>query len=124
MPLVCPECGFELKPYFLESPEFRPCHVCGRETSVLPYPACFAAQQVITAADLRRDEEDAGCFYHESKKAVHSCSQCGRFLCALCAAQIGDDVLCPSCVVAGEKNTGVHKRIVSNAAASFSIRWP
>jgi hypothetical protein len=103
MALLCPECGFELKPYFLESPEYRPCHVCGFETSALLYPACFAGATVITATDLRREEEDAACFYHESKKAVHSCSQCGRFLCALCSARIGDDVLCPNCIVAGEK---------------------
>jgi hypothetical protein len=111
MALSCPECGFELKPYFLESPDYRPCHVCGHETSVLPYPACFAARQVITADDLRRDEEDAGCYYHESKRAVHSCSQCGRFLCELCSAQIGDDVLCPSCIVAGEKNYNIENRL-------------
>jgi len=105
MALACPECGFELKPYFLESPDYRPCHVCGHETSVLPYPACFAAGQVITQADLRREEEDASCFYHESKKAVHSCSQCGRFVCALCSAQIGEEILCPSCVVSSEKKS-------------------
>jgi hypothetical protein len=105
MALACPECGFELKPYFLESPEYRPCHVCGHEISVLPYPACYVTEQRITQADLRREEEDASCFYHESKKAAHSCSQCGKFLCALCSAQIGEDVLCPSCVVAAEKKS-------------------
>jgi hypothetical protein len=105
MALACPECGFELKPYFLESPDYRPCHVCGHETSVLPYPACFVAEQRITQADLRREEEDASCYYHESKKAAHSCSQCGKFLCALCSAQIGEDVLCPACVVSGEKKS-------------------
>jgi hypothetical protein len=109
MALACPECGFELKPYFLESPDYRPCHVCGHETSALPYPACFAAAKVITAADLSREEDDASCFYHESKKAMQSCSQCGRFLCALCAAQIGNDVLCPSCIVSGEKRPGADK---------------
>jgi hypothetical protein len=106
MALACPECGFELKPYFRESTEYRPCHVCGRETSVWSYPACFLPAQAITAADLRRDEEDAACFYHESRKAVQVCSQCGRFVCALCAAQIGNDVLCPSCLVPGERRPG------------------
>jgi hypothetical protein len=111
MPLLCPECGFELKSAFLESTEFRACHVCGFETSALPYPACFAPAAVITAADLQRDEEDASCFYHEAKKAVHSCSQCGRFLCALCSAQIGDDILCPNCIVSGEKGKSPEARL-------------
>src|SRR5579863_8345909 len=105
MALACPECGIELKPYLLESPDYRPCHVCGHEISALPYPACFVAGQVITQADLRREEEDASCFYHESKRAVHSCSQCGKFVCALCSAQIGEKILCPSCVVSGEKKS-------------------
>jgi hypothetical protein len=103
MALACPECGFELKPYFLQSPDYHSCHVCGFETSVLPYPACFAVQRVITPEDLRRDEEDASCFYHESKKAVQSCGQCGRFVCALCSVQIGNDILCPGCIMSGEK---------------------
>jgi hypothetical protein len=103
MALTCPECGFELKPYFLESPEYRPCHVCGHEISAMPYPAAFRAAKVLTAAELRRGEEDASCFYHESKKAAHACSQCGKFVCGLCAAQIGAEVLCPACLVSGEK---------------------
>jgi hypothetical protein len=111
MALACPECGFELKPYFLESPDYRTCHVCGHETSALPYPACFAPDQVITQADLRREDDDASCFYHESKKAVQACSQCGRFVCALCAVQIGNDVLCPGCIVSGEKKPEAHTRV-------------
>jgi hypothetical protein len=106
MPLLCPECGFELKPAFLESPEYRPCNVCGFETSVLPWPACFAPATVIVPADLHRGEDDASCFYHESKKALDSCSQCGRFLCALCSAQIGEDILCPTCLVSGRLEPG------------------
>jgi hypothetical protein len=65
---------------------------------------------VITRADLERGEEDASCFYHESKKAAHSCSQCGKFVCALCAAQIGEQILCPGCIVAGEKGAGKKNR--------------
>lgn len=103
MPLICPECSFELKPYFLESPEYRPCHICGHELSVKPYPALFRAAPVITQAELRREEDDAACYYHESKRAAHACTQCGKFVCALCAAQIGDQTLCPSCLVSGEK---------------------
>jgi hypothetical protein len=106
MALACPECGFELKPDFTASSEYRACHVCGHETSVLPYPSCFAQGQTITQADLRREEDDASCFYHESKKAANACAQCGRFICALCSAQIGEQVLCPACVVSSEKASG------------------
>jgi hypothetical protein len=109
MALTCPECGFELKPYFLQSPDFHACHVCGQETSALAFPACFRPPETISEAELRRGEDDASCFYHESKKAAQSCSQCGRFLCALCAAQIGGDVLCPDCIVSGEKKHKIER---------------
>jgi hypothetical protein len=77
--------------------------VCGTEISLLPFPACFTAPGRITARDLQRDENEACCFHHESKKAVHVCTRCGKFLCALCAAEFGNDVLCPECLVAGEQ---------------------
>ena len=103
MAVSCPECGLDLRAGFLESPEYRNCHVCGTEISVLPFPACFSAPARITTLDLARAENEASCFHHESKKAVQVCSRCGKFLCALCAAEFGHDVLCPECLVAGEQ---------------------
>jgi hypothetical protein len=103
MALTCPECGFELKPHYFESSDYRPCHVCGVEISLRAFPAIFAPPKLISAADLRREEDEASCFYHDSKRALEVCSQCGRFLCALCAAEFGGDVLCPGCIVSGEK---------------------
>ena len=104
MAIACPECGFELREVFFESPDFRACQICGGEVSVLPFPACFIAPKPITALDLARADEEASCFHHDSKKAIHSCTRCGKFLCALCAAEIGADILCPECLVAGERS--------------------
>jgi hypothetical protein len=109
MALACPECGFDLKPAFLESPDYNNCAICGSELSVLPFPACFAAPAAITPMDLRLGEEEATCFHHESKKARHSCTRCGKFLCALCGVEVGRDVLCPECLLIGEKG-GVDAR--------------
>src|SRR3569832_2795901 len=103
MAVACPECGLELKPGFFESPEYRHCHACGTEISMLPFPASFAAPAKIHAHDLRRGENEASCFHHEAKKAVHVCSRCGKFLCALCSAEFGNDALCPECLVSGEQ---------------------
>lgn len=102
MPVSCPECGLDLRPSFFESPDYRDCHICGTEISVLPFPACFTPPPRITPVDLWRGENEACCFHHESKKAVQVCTRCGKFLCALCASEFGDDVLCPECLVAGE----------------------
>jgi hypothetical protein len=103
MALNCPQCGFELREAFFESPEYKPCLICGSELSVLPFPACFATPTRIAESDLHRAEEENSCFHHESKKAVHACTQCGKFLCALCAAEVGSDILCPACLVGREQ---------------------
>jgi len=102
MAIACPECGFELREAFFESPDYRACQICGSEVSVLPFPVCFIAPGQITALDLARTDEEASCFHHDSKKAIHSCTRCGKFLCALCAAEVGADIFCPECLVAGE----------------------
>jgi hypothetical protein len=103
MAVVCPECGFDLTPAFFDSPDYGNCRICGSEISVLPFPACFTVPKRIIAQDLHRGEEENSCFHHESKKAVNACTFCGKFLCALCAAELGGDVLCPECLIAGER---------------------
>jgi hypothetical protein len=120
MAVACPECGLDLKPAFFESPEYRQCHICGTEISVLPFPACFVPPQKITAHDLHRGEEEASCFHHEARKAVHTCSRCGKFLCLLCAAEFGDDVLCPECLVTGERK-GADARLERGRTLYHSI---
>ena len=103
MALACPECGFELKPAFFESSDFRNCQICGVEVSATPFPACFADSKTITAMELDRGEDETSCFHHDSKKAIADCTRCGKFLCALCAVEVGSDVLCPECLVSGEQ---------------------
>ncbi len=100
--LTCPECGFELSHVFLETPDFQGCKVCGTELSVRAFPACFQAPETIQPADLFRGEEETSCFHHADKKAVDACSRCGKFLCALCSVEIGTELLCPECLIAGE----------------------
>jgi hypothetical protein len=46
-------------------------------------------------------EGEATCFDHPAKRAVAACSQCGRFLCRLCAVSFADQTWCPGCVAAG-----------------------
>lgn len=109
MPLACPECGFELRPAYFESPEYRDCQICGGELSVLPFPACFTPPVLISNAELQRSEEEASCFHHESKKAVTACTRCGKFLCALCAVELGSDILCPECLAKPSKDTRLER---------------
>jgi hypothetical protein len=74
--------------------------MCEAANEVHIFPAALApsggAAQPETA-----EEGEAACFDHPAKRATASCSQCGRFVCALCAVDFGDAIWCPTCVAAG-----------------------
>ena len=42
--------------------------------------------------------EEAGCFFHPLRVAIHTCSRCGRFLCPLCRISWTGEDLCVPCV--------------------------
>ncbi|MCX6621466.1 MAG: hypothetical protein NTY38_10365 [Acidobacteria bacterium] len=63
------------------------------------FPARFAAGEVKPSPAAA--EGEAACFDHPSKRAAAACSQCGRFLCALCATDFHGEPWCPSCLDAG-----------------------
>lgn len=96
----CPRCGMALQPRFFESSDYDLCLICGAELSVTGFPALFAASAAGTTA-RERGEGEAACFHHESRPAVQDCARCGKFLCSLCASPLGQEYLCPSCLVAG-----------------------
>lgn len=73
------------------------------------FPAMFMPPSVPTAAEMAAGIGDATCFYHSSKKASAPCSQCGRFLCALCSVELSGAVWCPECIEAGR----TRKRVVN-----------
>jgi len=73
------------------------CPSCGAENDVRLFPAALAraaAPQAETAL-----EGEAACFDHPAKRAVAVCRHCGRFVCGLCAIELGDGVSCPTCLV-------------------------
>jgi hypothetical protein len=109
----CTGCGFPLSNDVLEAGtvarEFRPCRFCGSDTQALVFPAMFVPPSVPTAAEMAAGAGDATCFYHASKRAAAPCSQCGRFLCALCSVQLSGAVWCPECIEAGR----TRKRVVN-----------
>jgi hypothetical protein len=48
-------------------------------------------------------EGEATCFFHPQKRAQVPCDACGRFLCALCDCEFGDQHLCPACLESGAR---------------------
>ena len=105
----CPKCNRPLPAGTYNRREPAQCAECGTRLSVRAFPALYRkdSQPVEAAAPAR--QEDASCFYHPTKKAEHICTDCGRFLCSLCALPLGEDTLCTSCLELRRKDEKGHE---------------
>ena len=74
------------------------CPQCQSTLEVYSFPALYHGPGKVDVAQLAMSGGDACCYEHSSKKATALCSNCGRFLCALCEVSLGSNVLCPDCV--------------------------
>ena len=100
MPVPCARCNMPLPKWELASGDQAVCTLCGSRNTVRVFPAAFTRENV-PALPEGAAEGEAACFDHPTKKATAACSQCGRFVCQLCAVQFGVETWCPSCVAAG-----------------------
>jgi hypothetical protein len=101
MSVPCNRCNRPLPKWGLATEQAALCPECGAWSIVRVFPAlCYApAGPVSTEAAA---EGEATCFDHPGKRAVASCSNCGRFVCQLCAVEFKGATRCPSCFTAGE----------------------
>jgi hypothetical protein len=94
----------------------------------LVFPAMFVPPSVPTAAQMAAGIGDATCFYHASKRAAAPCSQCGRFLCALCSVEFSGAVWCPECFEAGRTRKRIvnleNQRTLHDSIALALATWP
>jgi len=90
------------------------CTLCSATNRPRIYPASLVAQSAARPDAAQQGE--AACYDHPGKRAVSACSQCGRFVCQLCAVQFGPEVWFPSCVAAG-----AGKARVANEATGRSL---
>jgi hypothetical protein len=94
----------------------------------LVFPAMFTPPAIPTAAEMAAGIGDATCFYHSSKRAAAPCSQCGRFLCALCSVQLSGVVWCPECIEAGRTRKRMvnleNQRTLYDSIALALSTWP
>jgi hypothetical protein len=96
MAIPCARCNMPLPGWELAAADLAACTSCGASNQVRVFPAAArAAAPVQTEAAI---EGEATCFDHPGKRAVAACRHCGRFVCALCSVEFGEEVWCPSCV--------------------------
>ncbi len=103
--LACSKCGTPLPWNTFSSEGAKACPACDVPTYAFVFPALYAPPRAAPTGEQLVVDDEASCFYHAEKKAVIACERCGRFLCALCDVQLGEEHICPRCIEAGvEKN--------------------
>ena len=100
--IACPQCRAWLLEGVFNRPDLTPCPSCGTPLQIDAFPALFREISVGQNAQPVMVEGESSCFYHPQKKAVVPCAGCGRFLCALCDCEFGNEHFCPGCLEAGK----------------------
>jgi hypothetical protein len=97
IPISCTRCRRVIPPdaYNLGRP--APCPACRQLVQVEAYPAILAGPAVGWRSETILTDGQASCFHHARKKAAVACDRCGRFLCSLCATELGQRLLCLDC---------------------------
>ena len=98
----CEICDTRIDTDRINSGEFSPCPQCGTRTRTDIFPAAVRKEQAGPSVRVVVDDE-AGCYYHPSKKAVISCASCGRFLCELCDIEMDGKHICFPCMESGQQ---------------------
>jgi hypothetical protein len=107
------------------------CVFCGAHSTVRVFPALFQERRSAEPAPMA-SEGEAACFDHPSKRAVAHCSQCGRFVCQLCAIDFRGGTWCPACFAGGrtrqqnifEPGRTLYDSIALTLAAAPLLIWP
>ncbi len=130
----CAKCHAYLQGEALNTPGMVHCPSCGALIRVNVFPALFRKQPSGSSGEILLVDGEAGCFYHPKKKAVVSCSVCGRFLCALCDVEFSGQHLCTSCLETGKKKRKIknienHRTLFDSIVLTLAIvpmllLWP
>lgn len=124
--IECPKCKTILRENAINSGELTACSACGVSLRVDVFPALYKEPEIGALGENIAHSSEASCYYHQEKKAVIHCSMCGRFLCALCNLEIGNQNLCPACLETGEKKKKLdilenHRILYDNIALFLAL---
>lgn len=126
--IECPKCKAALSENVINSFKLTTCNACGVPLRVDAFPAIYKKPEAGASGENITHSSEAGCYYHQKKKAIIHCSMCGRFLCALCNLEIGNQNLCPVCLETGEKKKKLdileYHRILYDSIALFLAVLP
>jgi len=124
--IVCSGCGTPVP--LLPSVGLKKisCANCDAELLLEVFPAFFRGRGVSSSGEALGADGESSCFYHERKRAVTVCEECGRFLCSLCEVRIGGRILCPGCIERGRSEESLEvlvtrRTLYDGMALSLSV---
>ena len=98
----CSKCQTPLEDDSFAGGQFVSCAGCGALLQADIFPANAAPSDCALTPE-EKQEGEASCFFHPSKRAQTTCSSCGRFICALCDMELEGRSICPVCLESGAK---------------------
>jgi len=99
--LHCSNCQTALPAVETPKQYLLACRGCAKLVFTDVFPAALRPAAAGAQAQALLIDDDSSCFYHPRKAAVHECQRCGRFLCALCDIEFGNEHLCSQCLEKG-----------------------
>jgi len=94
--IACAVCSYPVPAENWNREEASRCPGCGNGVQALVFPALHIARAGEVPAAVQ-GEAEASCYYHPQSRAAEVCSDCGRFLCHLCALELNGRHVCPRC---------------------------
>jgi hypothetical protein len=117
--IACPKCRAWLLDGVFNRPEMAPCPSCQTPLQIEAFPALFRKIVPGQSAQPVMVEGESSCFFHPQKKAVVPCAGCGRFLCAMCDCEFGNEHFCPACLDAGKSKGKIQG--IDNARTRYDM---
>jgi hypothetical protein len=129
--VMCPNCNGDVVPLETQT-GWQGCPFCQTRLQIRLWRAL---RQNTRAAAATPDQ--ATCFFHPDRAFQACCQQCGRFVCALCDLQLGEEHVCPTCFERGRADSGLdggkaewrHRDVLYDSIAvtigwAWIILWP
>jgi hypothetical protein len=95
--LLCPHCSGPLPIDLFVAGRFGRCPACHSQVEAYIFPEFHKAASARSEIHLAQEHE-AVCYFHSRYRAKNPCDNCGRFLCEICAINVGNRDLCAECL--------------------------
>lgn len=121
--IICPRCKRPLPEWLLKDAHVSSiCPQCQSALDVYCFPGLYKSEEKLDVSMLALAEGEACCYEHATKRAQSLCSNCGRFLCALCEVPLGREIFCPDCLN-GREAPVLHRTKFDSIALALAT-WP